>query len=213
MSDFALTTLVADVKALFTSEGNTANVVFGKRESTKQINQGTGRANRVVFSPGDPAGKAGSYTGAKVTRKGPSFAGRKASKSLGTFLEKATVYCWSVDATTAAALNDESKQYDAARLLHDQVIRAIYRSPNVGHGTFKISGPQWVQDKVERRFGAEIMFQLEFEAMIPDEPGLGPLPTAIVNPTTFNGPAQINLDTTENPQVYETDGTDTTPAP
>jgi len=211
VNTFALTLLVADVKALFTADGNTANVVFGPREPAKQINQGTGRANRVVFSPGDPTGKAGSYEGAKVTRRGPTFSGRKASKALLTFRERATVYCWAVDATTKDTLNDESKQYDAARLLHDDVIRAIYRSPNVGHGSFTVSAPQWLRDKKERVYGAEIMFQLEFEAMIPDEPHT--LPTAIVNPTVATGPTQITTDTTTNPVVYENDGSDTTPPP
>ena len=211
MSVFALSLLVADVKALFTAEGGpTANVVFGKREPAKQINQGPGRANRVVFTPGDPKGTAGSYEGAKIHRRGFG-SGRKASKSLLTFREKATVYCWAVDATSKEALNDEAKQYDAARLLHDYVVRAIYRSPNVGHGTFKLSGPQWFQDKKERVYGAEIMFTLEFEAMVPDEAPT--IATDIVNPTTATGPAKIATDTTTDPVVYETDGTDTTPVP
>lgn len=213
MSVFGLSLLFQDVKALFVSEAvTTANVVFGKREPTKQVNQGVGRANRVVFVPGDPSGKAGTYEGAKIHRRGFG-GGHKASKSLLTFKELATVYCWAVDATDSATLNDENKQYDAARLLHDQVVRAIYRSPNMGHGTFKLSSPTWFQDKVERRYGAEIMFLLEIEAMIPDEPGLGQLPTAIVNPTIAVGPAEMATDTTTTPVVYETDGVDTTPTP
>jgi len=215
VSNFALSLLVADVKALFVAEvsagGATANVVFGKREPTKQVNQGPGRANRVVFSPGDPSGKAGTLEGAKLDRRGV-FGGRKrTSRSLATFRELATVYCWACDATDAATKNDESKQYDAARLLFDQVVRAIYRSPNVGHGGFKISGAQWIQNKVERVDGAEIMFLLEIEAMVPDEPGLGDAPTAVVNPTEATGPAKIATDTTTDPVVYETDGTDISP--
>lgn len=202
-SDFALRLLFQDVKDRFALEGPTANVVFGKREPAKQINQGPGRANRVVFVPGDPAGKAGKYEGAKIARV--PLAERRI-RSLGTLRELATVYCWAYDFD---APNDEAAQYEAARTLHDYVVRAIYRSPNVGHGSYTLLSPGWAQKSTERKFGAELFFLIEFEARILDLPPDGPAEKTVQ--AEAEGPAEIATDTTTDPVVYETDGTDHTP--
>ncbi len=132
---FALPLLFADVRDQLLHDNVTAAVVFGRREAAKQTNQGPGGGNRVVFAPGLPDGKAGTYEGAKLHRQGLAVS---KSKSLGTFREYATVRVWGVD---IANPNDEALQYKAARLLHDQVVRAIYRSPHVGHGSFRLSNP------------------------------------------------------------------------
>jgi len=202
MSNFALRILFDEVKARFALEGPQANVVFGKREPPKQVNQGPGGAARVAFVPGDPSGKAGKYVGAKIAR---IALGSRRTRSLGTWLETATVYVWGKDPD---APNDEARQYEAARLLHDYTVRAIYRS-SVGHGAFTLSAPQWIRKDTERVNGAEIMFLLEFEAQVPDE---APPPGADTTVRTqAEGPAEIAVDTTVDPVVYETDATDHTP--
>ncbi len=202
MSNFALRILFDSVKARFASEGPEANVVFGPREKAKQINQGPGRANRVVFSPGDPSGKMGKYGGAKLARV--PLAERR-TRSLSTFYELCTVYVWGRNGDAA---NDEAEQYEAARLLHDYVVRAIYRSP-VGHGSFTLSGPTWIRKDTERTNGAELFFLLEIEARVPDEaPAPGGQQTT---PAEAEGPAKITTDTTADPPDLQTDGIDHVP--
>jgi hypothetical protein len=202
MTLFALPQLYLDIKARFAADGLGASVVFGWREPTKRTNQGTGRALRVCIVPG-VKGKAGQYAPARnpgrVLPDGPE-------RSLRTFLELAEVYCWGCDNTSPALASDELAQYEAARRLHDAVVRAIYLSPNVGHGAFKISDPSWVIENVnERRFGAELKFTLEVQALIPDQP----YGTADA-PATFTGPpTEINIANAATfPAGDASDGTD-----
>lgn len=216
VTTFAASLLFADVKTRFTAEGPAGcNVVFGRREPTKQINQGTGRANRVVFMPGDPGGKMGKYEVAKLRRN--AF-GQKQVRSLFTVQEILTVYVWAVDASgvdapaQSASLNDEEKQYEACRLLHDFVLRAIYRSTNVGHGSITLSDPQWVIDKTERVFGRELFFTITIEASVPDEPPAGAY-AVVEPPQTFVGPTALETLDPPDPPVDENDGSDTTPTP
>jgi len=195
VSNFALRLLYDDVKALFMVEaGPDVAVAFGKREPPKQTNRrGVSHYGRVAIVPGDPSGKMGKYGPAKIKRAG---LGTRHRRSLGTLLELATIYCAGVD---PSALNDEAAQYEATRLIHDYVVRAIYRSPNVGHGSYTLTGPQWIQEDTERKFGAECFFILEIEARIPDEaPGVD----------IADGAPQITVDTTADPVVYEVDPPD-----
>lgn len=161
----ALPLLFEDVKTQLAADASTANVVFGWRERTKRNNQGPGSANRVVFEPGEDKGKAGEYTAPVKDRRAW---GTRSIRSLQTFKETCTVECWAYDET---APNDELAQYTAARHLHDHVVRAIYLSPRVGHGSFEIKDPTWITDKKELRFGAAIKFTLIVQAKIADDPG------------------------------------------
>lgn len=206
MSLYALPLLFADVKSFLAVASPGTNVVFGRRQPAQQVNQGTGRAARVVFQPGGPDGRAGAFEGAKIHRQG---LGTRKPRSLATFRELVTVYVWGCDSSSP---NDETKQYEAVHAILDQTIRAIYKSPNVGHGSYKMSGPQWLDaTRTERRFGSEIFFLLEIESAILDE---GPDKSGtIVNPTTAVGPAIFEVDKPPDPPVEITDGTDTTPPP
>ncbi len=143
--------------------------------------------------PGIEGGKAGSYGPARF----PGYA--RGSRPLATFLEQVTVYCWAADTTD---LNDEAKQYSAARDLHDSVVRAIYLSPNVKPRNLTITDPAWVAKGVERTFGAEIKFVLTLEAAILDEPSvLGDTPTEEVDrPVTAT---VAEGETTNNRAVFE----------
>lgn len=200
-STSALSLLFEDVKAQFTADATNANLVFGWQERTKRINQGLGGAARVVFEPGEDKGKAGQY-GPSVQNRRPMAL--RATRSLGTFLESCTVECWAFD---ASAPGNEQVQYEAARWLHDLTIRAIYRSPRVGHGSFEIKDPTWITDKKELRFGAAIRFTLIVQAKIADDPGpVRDLDGVEVLAEHAIGPAEIAL-----PGGDETDGTDETP--
>ena len=162
---FALTTLFNAVKDDFESNGVTANVIFGRREPSKTTNQGPGRANRVVFSPG-VNGRMGSYGPARNPGRNP--------RPIATLLEMATVYVWAFD---GSAPNDEAVQYEACRLLHDAVVASIYRA---AHGTYEISDAAWVVSRTERQFGYECTFTLALQGMIPDLPAEAVTATAEV---------------------------------
>ncbi len=204
MSVFAIPLLYQDVQDQFTEDGLTAKFSFGPRALATQINQGPGRANRVLFIPGDAkSGKAGSY--------GPARYPGGLPRHLATFKETLYVYCWGVDATDSATLNNELKQYEAARDLHDSVVRAIYLSPNVKPRQMIMTDPTWVTAKLERKFGAEIMFTIEIEGAIVDEPSvaLDPDSVEIPKPDTATGPALAVFGVEDDPTEI-TDGTDTT---
>jgi hypothetical protein len=151
---YALPFIFDAVKARFFTEKVGCALVFGRREKTKQTNQGTGRANRVVFEP-SVDGKLGQYAPARSPGRNP--------RPLATMLEQCTVYVWAFDGD---APNNERRQYEAVHQLHDAVVRAIYRA---GYGTFELSDPEWVSpENPERPFGAEWKFTLTVQSMIPD---------------------------------------------
>jgi len=59
-----LVSLVDGVRDYFSDHSVTANVSIGWNERTKQVNQGAGGANRVVFTPSDDSGRGGRLAGA-----------------------------------------------------------------------------------------------------------------------------------------------------
>lgn len=166
----ALPVLYEDVKARALIESPGTSIQFGWKKPSQQLAQGTGRANRVCFVPGE---------GKSVGSFGPAKAPGRNGRPLRTLFESCTVYCWAVDATSATTLNDELAQYTAARLLSDAVVRWIelaMRKTSIKNLTAQpYSKPEWVVEaNRERMFGAELKFVLTVEAMIPDElPNLG----------------------------------------
>lgn len=177
--DDALTKLFADVKALATAEAFTGSIVFGDREVRKTTNQGTGRANRVVFAPGDEKGVAGKY----VNPKKPGSKGTT-PRHLRDFIAFCRVYCWGFDAT---APRDELKQWKAAMAIHEWAVRAIHLK---AFGTYQISAPRWLRDPMDAaRLGDELMFMLEIEIPLLDTPySVAPGGTVFVTPSVLELP-------------------------
>jgi hypothetical protein len=169
-----LLALFDNVKQNLADQGVTANVVFGRREPTKQINQGPGRANRVVFAPGDDSGSLGEYAAARDPGRNP--------RPLRSWDLRCRVFVWAYDGD---APQDEYAQFSALLDLHDAVIRAIYRD---AVGQFQLSAPRLVADPVERRFGEEMVFELVLVRVpILD----APQPTTI--PRDAQGPTLLEL--------------------
>lgn len=160
--------LVRDVREVFAEEGVTANVVLGEREAPKQINQGPGRANRVVFAPGDVNGNAGEYTAARNPGRNP--------RPVRTWVASSRVFVWAFD---ASAPQDEEHQYEAVWTLHDWTVLAIHRK---AHGTYQLAAPRWLNKPVERVLGKELVFMLQLEVPILDTPY--PLAPQGVQPST-----------------------------
>lgn len=161
MTVLALPLLFNAVRAQFVADDSDAVVVFGWKEVAKQINQGPGGANRIVFKPGDKSNKGGPVLAPDKPGRNP--------RPLYTLNELFDVYIWAVD---ARALDDELAQVEAARLLHDQVLRALYLVTHTdgdkGLGPVAFGDWQWNKGPIERPFGAEIIQPCSIAAMVPD---------------------------------------------
>lgn len=162
----ALEQLFADLQADFAADGASTVFAFGRKEVTKQINQGPGRANRIVFVPG-------LYPGGDLGKDLPPRNPGRSPRSIATLGEVFTVLVWAYD---GAAPENEFKQYKAARLLYDDWRAALYRATHADEpldaptvGRVSILDQRWVTEKNERRFGAEIQIVCVVEAMVPDE--------------------------------------------
>lgn len=149
------------IVAEFAADGAGTVVKFGKREEAKNINQGTGRANRVVVEP-----RSGSTAG---TFGPPRFATGN-PKTAATFLPSATLFIWAADLTKP---NDELSQYEAVTALQRRVVAAVFR---VAHGSFSLGQATDVSKSNERVLGSEWAIVLTLNEQIYDLP----TPTATV---------------------------------
>lgn len=129
MSTSGLGALYDAVKADFAASDDaysTTSVVFGTREVARQINQGTGLANRVVFEP---------LQSPVVAKLAPArMPGGNPPRILAGDVA-ATVYVWAYDGTTRGAAEDERSQYEAVRNLFIRTVQAIWRA-NAGQVTW-----------------------------------------------------------------------------
>jgi hypothetical protein len=164
-----LRTIIESVESLLHAQVAFAgtSVLYGAKEVTKQTNQGTGRANRVVFAPADGPGSFGpprspgqpASIGEKPLSRGSG------GRSLHTWIERISVHCWA-----RAADEDRGDQLahdDAARLLTMAVVAAIYET---AHGAYEISEPTWVKTPVETRYGSTLVFTLAIQLRVEARP-------------------------------------------
>lgn len=143
---------------LLVEDGGTMSVVFGWREPAKQINQGLGTANRVIFVPGNEL-RIGAYGAAKYPGRNP--------RPMGSLVEQFTVYVWAYDST---APNDELVQYRAWRLLHDAVVRAVFLAGKRVGSQILLTDGQYIRPPNERIYGVEAKLIFTADTMIPDAP-------------------------------------------
>jgi hypothetical protein len=154
----ALEKVFADVRTDFAAQAKDTVFAFGVVERSKQLNQGPGRANRIVVHPGTyPDGNVGRVDA-------PKWPGRDPRRPLHTLHELFTVLTWAYDATYP---DDPFVQWKAARLLFDDFVAALYRS---SHGTYAFVSARWshAKERNERRFGNEIESVWTVQSMIPD---------------------------------------------
>jgi hypothetical protein len=188
MSETLVLPLLFDaVVAQFAADDEDTAFSFGWKEATKQINQGPGGANRIVFAPGDEAATLGKDLPPDKPGRNP--------RSLATLEELFTVYVWAVDATDAATLNNERAQYSAARKLYDKWRRAAYLATHTdgdtGLGPMTIVSAKWDLEKVERRFGAQIIVVASIQCAVLD---VADFETTAADHVQFQGPI-TELDT------------------
>lgn len=146
----ALEQLYSDVVNRFDDEDTEVPNVFGWREPARRGAQ----QNRICWVPGDPAGAAGDITSARQPGRNP--------RPLATLNELFTIY---VEARDASDLEDEQKQYHAARLIFDAWYRAAYLSART---LLTVKSATWMVDRKTRRHGATLRVVCTVQAMIPD---------------------------------------------
>jgi len=172
-----LVALVAGVQAYFTDAGVTAAVALGWKQPTEQINQGPGRANRVVFIPSDPSGRGGKLVGAQQPGQrlygtsGPGGAADTSLRALYTWERAVVVSVWAVDGTDP---QNESKQIEATETLFEQTIRAVH---SFAHNDARWGDVSWTVTPVEHMFGRELRASLTYRHPMFDAP------TEVVYPT------------------------------
>jgi len=156
MAEFAVTKLYDDCVSLFAAEETAGAFYFGWNEPDKQHTE-----NRVViFVPGDPGGNIGNLLPAKNVGVG-------LARNLATIDEMLTIIVDAYDPTDASGPTSERSQYAAARLLFDDVLRAIHLS---AHGRYTLRKINWLAEKKVRRKGAAISILLTVQGTIPDAP-------------------------------------------
>lgn len=158
--------MVTDVQAYFTANSVTANVSLGWRERTKQVNQGPGRANRVVFTPSDESGAGGEIVAPQHV--GPQFFGTApntiSARALFDWERLVTVSVWAVDTTSPA---DEGKQIEAVEDLFEWVVRAVQYSRK---DTALWGSVKWTVAPTELMFGRELVASLTLRHPLFDAP-------------------------------------------
>ena len=172
-----LTALVDSVRTYFEARNVTANVSIGWKEASKQVNQGAGRANRVVFIPSDPSGRGGKLVGAHQPgmRTFGSPTKDASVRALYTWERQLVVSVWAV-ATDAP--NDEERQVEAVENLFEWTIRAVHAFAFVNAQWGDVN---WLAAPIERQFGRELQAGLIFRHPMFDTPaevvypGLGPI--------------------------------------
>lgn len=154
-----LVALKNSVQSYFTARGVTANVSLGWKQPAKNINEGPGGANRVVFIPSDPTGKGGKLVGTQ--QPGPRQFGNAgsedtAARALFDWERYIVVSVWAVDASDP---HNEEKQIEAVETLFEWVLRAVqYAAKN----NARWGDVAWMTSPTEQMFGRELRAGLVF---------------------------------------------------
>jgi hypothetical protein len=162
-----LDALVGGVRAYLEGHGVSAVVAAGFRERAKQIGQGPGRANRIVFVPGDTtSGRGGRLV--PVRGAGPRDIMRGEERvatvrSIADWERALTLSVWAYDGTKAG---EEMAQIIACESLFEWAKRAV---DAVGLANITWGEIRWTVPK-ERAFGQELLAALTFRHPIYDVP-------------------------------------------
>jgi hypothetical protein len=167
--DSGLLALAKSVRAYFAANDVTATASLGWKQPTEQINQGPGRANRVVFIPSDPTGRGGKLAptqqpGQRNFSSAPDARADTSVRSLYTWERFVIVSVWAVDATAPA---DEEKQIEAVEDLFEQTIRAVHA---FAHNDARWGDVAWTTSPVEHVFGRELRAGLTYRHPMFDSP-------------------------------------------
>lgn len=162
--------LVNGVKAYFAATGGGTTVLCGYRERSRNLNQGTGGANRVVFLPGDPNGAGGKITPPRdvghqvlVDTEGNPVAD---VRPIASWDRQFSVAIWAADATQ---IRDELAQCVAATALLERTAQAVEQVSHAG-GPNVAWGPIAWTIQQDNPYGAELVVGLLFTHPLMDAP-------------------------------------------
>lgn len=157
MTDGPFDLLATGISSYLTDQGVTAIVDVGSRSYAKQVNQGPGRANRIILIPGDDP-QTGGGAGGKIT--GPRRSGGN-PRHLFNVAWELLVSIWGYDGTAAT---NERAQIVATQTLFRWVARAVqdFAKADATWGSF-----DWTPQP-ERAFGREILASLTYNAPFDD---------------------------------------------
>lgn len=153
--------MIAHIGALverwFQDRGLGTSVVYGFSAEGRQDNQGSGDANRIVFHPGDPQGKAGRFVGTRSP-------GGTNPRELFNFIATVRMTVWAVDSDRA---ENDAAQVSAVMCLWEKAIQAIHSV--VGSGNYDLKDPQWEVSPNENPYGRALHTTIEIRMPIVDE--------------------------------------------
>lgn len=156
-----LVSLVDSVRGYFNGRFDPSErpvVVLGWRERTKQVNQGPGGANRVVFTPSDDSGRGGRIVGTQ--QPGPRTFGTApntiTTRALFDWERQLVVSVWAFDRTKPT---DEAAQIEAVETLFEWVVRAVQQTARANATWTDVT---WTVEPVEHAFGRELRAGLIF---------------------------------------------------
>lgn len=165
-----LRALFNGVQAYFDAFNVTAQVAVGWKAYKGQLNQGAGRANRVVLVPSDLSGNAGKI-GQPVERGERRIYSADdeeqthplaTTRAIADWERVITLAVWAYDGT---APNDELRQVEAAEELLELAKRAVDATGGaaIAWGAVRCL-------PTERQFGAELLVSLTFAQPLYDVP-------------------------------------------
>jgi len=161
----ALGKLFADVRDYVATKNAGTAVLFGLKERTIQINQGSGGANRIVFIPGRlPGGEAGELEGVDGPGEPnlPKVGGDPQVKPRALFLhgKLATISIWAANTDNdPSARVDELAQDAAIEQMLEWVIRGVKRSV-AGAANAEWGPLRYNMSPIETKFGVELLVEL-----------------------------------------------------
>ncbi len=162
--------LIEGVRTYFAARSITTSIGVGVRAITRQDNQGSGRANRIVLIPFDPK------TGAGGTITPPIHVGPRDMMNVDDPEDRVATVRAIADARRRMTLavwarenddpNDEAAHVYAAETLMELAMRAI---ASVGLADIEWGDMNWIPPP-ERHFGVEVQIGFSFTHPIFDEP-------------------------------------------
>lgn len=159
--------LYDDVRSYFDQKSSGVNVVFGRRERWKQINEGTQGANRVCVIPGRvPSGDDGALEGPVGPGELIEIEDDEAvgiPRALSNQVRIVTFSMWAADTDNDPGAREERAQQEIIEQFFEWVQRAVKRS--IAGRANAVWGPcRYNAEPREIRYGVEYLAELALEA-------------------------------------------------
>lgn len=152
----ALPAFIESVRSYFATNKISATVEFGVNQLARQINQGEGGANRVVFSI-DPDGDGGAFIDARLKA---SPGGPGVPRPIVTWEKTFIVSVWAVDTSDKG---NELLQFVAVENLLESTVQAVRA---FAHADVTWGNPKWTTSPIEAPFGRELRIPIKMRGAL-----------------------------------------------